>query len=158
MSTAGKTEAHKSDDTLLDLVRTLARDLDAKVAFICQPSESDPEKAHTVALCVDDQFLDNLEYKVAGTPCERVYEKGSLSHASNVTDLYPDDDMLAEWNIESYVGYALYDSEGEVLGHLGVLDEKPMADTAKAQSRLRELATQAVQILELRKGDAGAKS
>lgn len=158
MTTASKSEAQGQEDTLLDLVRTLARDLDAKVAFICQPLESDPDMAQTVALCVDDQFLENLEYKVAGTPCERVYQEGSLSHASGMTDLYPDDDMLAEWNIESYVGYALYDSEGQILGHLGVLDEKPMTDTAKAQSRLRELATQAVQELELRKGDAGAKS
>ena len=158
MTTANKSEAHRQEDTLLGLVRTLARELDAKVAFICQPLESDPNMAQTVALCVDDQFLENLEYKVAGTPCERVYEEGSLSHAKGMRDLYPDDDMLAEWNIESYVGYALYDSEGQVLGHLGVLDEKPMADTAQAQSRLREIATQAVHELQLRKGDGGAKS
>ena len=151
MSTTDKSEGQSHEDTLLTLVRTLAHDLDAKVAFICERLDSDPEVARTVALFVDDQFLENFEYKIAGTPCEAVYREGSLSIASGTSGLYPDDEMLAELNIESYVGYALYDAGGQVLGHLGILDEKPLSDEASARRRLRELATQAVEELNQRR-------
>ena len=100
-------------------------------------------------------FLDNFEYKIAGTPCEAVYREGSLSIASGTSGLYPDDEMLAELNIESYVGYALYDSRGQVLGHLGILDEKPLSDETRARQRLRELATQAVEELNHRRAETG---
>ena len=156
MTTADKPEAQSRDDTLLDLVRTVAHDLDSKVAFICERSESDHEMGHTVALCVDGQFLDNFEYKIAGTPCEAVYKEGSLAHTSGTSALYPDDELLAELNIESYVGYALYDPAGKVLGHLGILDEKPLGDEATARRRLREFAAQAVEELNQRKSDTGS--
>jgi hypothetical protein len=154
MNTADKPEAQSRDDTLLTLVRTVAHDLDAKVAFICERTDSDPDIARTVALCVDGQFLDNFEYKIAGTPCEAVYKEGSLAHTSGTSDIYPDDEMLAELNIESYVGYALYDSGGKVLGHLGILDEKILSDGAPALQRLRGFATQAVEELNQRRSDS----
>lgn len=153
MTTAGKPEAQSRDDTLLDLVRTVAHDLNSKVAFICERSESDPEMGRTVALCVDGQFLDNFEYKIAGTPCEAVYKEGYLAHISGTSALYPDDEMLAELHIESYVGYALYDPAGKILGHLGILDEKPLSDEATTRQKLRAFATQAVEELNLRKAD-----
>ena len=85
MTTTGKSEGQSHEDTLLSLVRTLAHDLDAKVAFICERLESDPDTARTVALFVDEQFLENFEYKIAGTPCEAVYREGCLSIASGAS-------------------------------------------------------------------------
>ena len=132
------------------VVSTAARELEADVAFICQLIESNPENARTLALCVDDQFLDNLEYKVAGTPCERVYRDGMLYHPKDVTRIYPEDRMLADWKAESYMGVAFYDTKGMILGHVGVLSTKPMKDEARSRLRLRELATQAAAEIERR--------
>src|SRR5262249_13524015 len=43
-----------------------------------------------------------------------------------LVELYPNDPELAAINAVSYLGVPLLDSQGEVMGHLSVLDTKPL--------------------------------
>ena len=47
-------------------------------------------------------------------------------HPMDVAEKFPRDEPLAEMGIQSYLGVPLRDSDGNVMGHLAVFDERPM--------------------------------
>ena len=47
-------------------------------------------------------------------------------HPAGVQERFPQDEGLIDLGIQSYLGVPLVDSEGQVLGHLAVFDERPM--------------------------------
>ena len=71
--------------------------------------------------------MDNFEYAIAGTPCEKVLA-GELYHcADKVADLFPlHKDDLEQLGVRSYLAIPVTSVSGQVLGHLAVMDRKPM--------------------------------
>jgi formate hydrogenlyase transcriptional activator len=70
----------------------------------------------------------NVEYDLAGTPCEDVV-RGNLCHyPTGVARRFPTDTALVDMGIESYLGVPLIAPDGQHLGHLCVFDPKPMPD------------------------------
>jgi PAS domain S-box-containing protein len=87
----------------------------------------DPNRLRALGMWLNGQFVDHYEYRTAGTPCEDVICSKSMVHfPDNVIDLYPGDNDLRPMNAVSYLGAPLLDTNGDVLGHLSVLDTKPM--------------------------------
>src|SRR5262245_46319181 len=84
-------------------VRNLARLVDARYAFIAEFASSETTtRARTIAFWARDHIAENLEWTIAGTPCQEVVN-GTLCHyPSGVRRLFPDDRQLVEWGIESY--------------------------------------------------------
>ena len=144
-----KSPAGKDDDVFLGLVRTLAHDLEVRVAFVCELI--DDISARTLALSVDDEFLENLEYKVAGTPCARVHQEGHVYHPSKITSIYPEDNLLKEWSVDSYMGVAVFGSRGKLLGHIGVMGDRQLDDEERSLSLLNKLARRAGLEMERRR-------
>jgi PAS domain S-box-containing protein len=109
------------------LVTNLAKVMDARYAFVAE--FVDPEaKTHvrTLAYCANGRIEQNLEWELDGTPCLDVV-RGELCHyPTGVAKKFPRDKPLEEMGIESYVGVPLRDSDGHVLGHLAILDPRPM--------------------------------
>ncbi|UCF68601.1 MAG: hypothetical protein JSV80_04710 [Acidobacteriota bacterium] len=60
-----------------------------------------------------------------------------------MAQLFPEDGLLAEMGIESYVGTPLFDSANRPLGLLSVLGRQPMTDTRRAETMLRVFAVRA---------------
>ncbi len=109
------------------LVRHLAGAVDAHFAFVAEfsPPESDA-RAHTVAFWDRDHIAENFDWTLAGTPCEDVVHGNLCHHPSGVRQRFPTDATAARREVESYLGVPLRDPEGNVLGHLAVLDNRPM--------------------------------
>ena len=124
------------------LVRLLARNLKAKVAFICELQEGH-ESARTLALSVDGQFLENLEYKVAGTPCEAVYKDGPQHIASGLPEQFPHDPLLKDWAVDSYLGVPFFGADGEILGHVGIMRGDRFTDPEACEALLSACAVKA---------------
>jgi PAS domain S-box-containing protein len=71
--------------------------------------------------------MDNFEYAIADTPCEKVLA-GELYYCEDkVADRFPlhkkDLDSL---DVQSYLAIPISSASGQVLGHLAVMDTKPM--------------------------------
>ncbi len=83
---------------------------------------------------VDGELAPDMEYELAGTPCGDVVAKGLAHIAKDVANQYPDDDILAELNIESYMGARICDSGGNVIGVINVFHTEKIEqpETAKA--------------------------
>ncbi|MDA7816759.1 EAL domain-containing protein [Sulfurimonas sp.] len=82
--------------------------------------------ASTISLSANNVIVDNFEYDLQYTPCEEVANQDVCCHTSNITSLYPRDQLLIDMNIESYVGVPLYDSHENVLGLVVALHTKPI--------------------------------
>jgi GAF domain-containing protein len=83
-------------------------------------------RLRTLALWAGDGFAENMEYAMAGTPCEVVPEGEMRLYPRGVQALFPRDRSLARIGAESYLAVPLIGNAGEVLGHLAVIDTRPL--------------------------------
>lgn len=104
--------------------------------------------AETVALFAKGNILPNMQYSLKGTPCENVMEGRMCCYVADVQQQFPDDVMLAEMGVESYVGLPLWDSAGNVIGLIAVMDGKPISDGAAVTELLQLMAVRAAAELE----------
>jgi diguanylate cyclase (GGDEF)-like protein/PAS domain S-box-containing protein len=121
------------------LVLTLARILDVDYAFVGKLTDNG-EAVQTVAVCAHGKPADNFTYLLAGTPCETVVGKEICAYERDVQKLFPDDHMLVEMGLESYIGAPFFDSSGKPSGILVLTDGKPLADPLRADALLRIFA------------------
>jgi PAS domain S-box-containing protein len=129
------------------LIRHLAAAVDVSHAFVAEFTEV-KSRARTLAYWAGGAFQDNIEFDLAGTPCEEVVRGSLCHHPAGVHDLFPLDVPLTEMGIESYLGVPLRDEAGEVLGHLAVFDERPMPAEPRRLFTFRIFAARAAAELE----------
>ncbi|MEO8313623.1 MAG: sigma 54-interacting transcriptional regulator [Pseudomonadota bacterium] len=124
------------------LVENLAAAIGTNHAFISEFTP--PRRIRTLAFWSGGRIIDNLEYDLPGTPCEEVFEGGFCYYPSGLQQRYPE----TEPGIESYIGVPLKARDGSVLGHLCVLDEKPLADEPRRLAMFRICAIRAAAELD----------
>lgn len=105
----------------------LADSLQCDFVFIAT-LERDTRTAKTISVCAHDTIVDNFEYALKDTPCEIVANQNVCCYTSGITSLYPNDQLLKDMNIESYVGVPLYNTNKEVLGLVVALHTKPIVN------------------------------
>lgn len=103
----------------------------------------EPGKAETVGLYAHGAMLPNLRYALAGTPCENVIGKEMCIYRQSVQQLFPDDKMLVEMKAESYLGIPLWDSTGQAIGLIAVLDAKPLEHVDQTRALINLVAVAA---------------
>ena len=117
------TARHTGEEFFRSLVRNLSAATGVPSAFVAEFAGTNT-RVRTIAYWTDGTFADNVEWDLAGTPCEDVVKGNLCHHPTGVTEKFPDDKGLA--GTESYLGVPLRDAAGLVLGHLAVYDSKPM--------------------------------
>jgi len=122
-----------------------------KYAFIGLLNES-CATVRTLAVRVDNQIADNFEYSLDGTPCKDIMDLTKEIIPDHAAELYPDDELLAQMNVESYFGAPLLSSENKVIGILSVMDTKPLDLDVWTEPVLGVFATRVA--LELEKNRA----
>ena len=115
-----------SDDFFRELVMRLSRLFDADFAFIGILDKDNKLQVNTLALAINGEIADNISYSLVGTPCENVLDDATCSYSEGVQNLFPDDKLLADMGVDSYIGTPLYDSDKKPIGLIVVLDRKPM--------------------------------
>ncbi|WP_133718330.1 sigma 54-interacting transcriptional regulator [Methylocaldum gracile] len=136
------------DDFMRSLVRHLAEALDVKYAFVAEFTEV-KTRVGTLAFWADGEFLENFEYDLPGTPCEAVLAGEMRLYKAGVQDLFPSHrEELAAIGAESYLAIPLADRAGEVMGHLALIDVKPMSGDPSELSVFRIFAARAGAELE----------
>jgi PAS domain S-box-containing protein len=104
--------------------------------------ETNRLRAH--AFWLHGAFLDHFEHAVPDTPCEAVLvERKLVYYPDRIVDLYPDDPDLKTLNAVSYLGVPLFDAAGEIMGHLAVLDTKPLPHNPRLVSLFEIFAARA---------------
>ncbi len=129
-------------------VKELAAALDVTYAAVTDIVGNPPSSLKTRALWVGDKWGENFEYPLANTPCEPVIREGLACYPSSVQQLFPHDPDLVTFRAESYLGILIRGEDGKTLGHIFVIDVKPLADPKRATSILQVFAARAAAELE----------
>lgn len=136
------------------LVENLAKALHTHGAWVTEYLE-ESRKLRALAFWMNGEWLDGYEHEIDGTPCEVVVEESRLVHyADNVLELYPDDPDVKQLGAVSYMGAPLLDMDGKVLGHLAVMDIRPMPEEPKTQALFRIFAARAAAELRRLRAEA----
>lgn len=133
------------------LVEYLAKSLEVDFALVGELLEED--KVRTIAVYARGEFVENFEYDLEGTPCKEVIGNAMCSYPEGVREKFPQDEMLKQMGIESYIGTPLHDSAGHTLGIMIVMDGEPIDSAELAESMLRIFAIRAAAELERKRSE-----
>ena len=110
------------------LVENLARALNTHGAWVTEYIQ-ECRRLRALAFWMDGQWVQNYEVDIAGTPCEQVIDTANLVHfPDNLLELYPDEPDIKDVGAVSYLGMPLKDIDGRILGHLAVIDRRPIPE------------------------------
>jgi formate hydrogenlyase transcriptional activator len=138
------------------LVRHMATALRARYAFI---TDCDDQKhAKALAFWNGDRYGDNFEFDIADTPCMKVLNGEVCHYKEGLQALFPLDIGLVEWHAESYLGVPMLDTEGRVMGHIAILDDKPMERDAHAIDLVKIFSARAAAELKRQRAEADLQS
>ncbi len=133
------------------IVEKLAVSQGVSYALIGELSDSNSGVINTLAVWGNGQIVDNFAYELKGTPCANVMNEGYCIYADDIQRLFPDDILLTEMQVKSYVGVHLTDRGGSVIGILALLDTRPMNNDFSVTELLDSLAVRAAIEVEQRK-------
>ena len=113
------------DEFFRQLARHLADALHVRYCFVTECTDDSQTRLRALAFWDGQGFAQNVEYPIRGTPCEKVIEGNICSYPDRIQQLFPEDQDLVTLGAESYAGVPLPNSQGKVLGHLVVMDNRP---------------------------------
>src|SRR5436190_17440813 len=123
------------------LLQRLSRGLGVRYSFVAECLTG--HRARSLAFWNNEAFADNFEYDLRGTPCLKVTEGQTCHYSRNLQKLFPEDKPLAEMRAESYLGVPVRDSTQHIIGHLVIIDDKPLASDPLVVSIMRTFAIRA---------------
>ena len=116
------------DDTFFkELVGNLAFITKAKHALISKTGDEGASNfIETVAFWSNGEFIENVRYALAGTPCEDILKGYTRFYSERVQELFPEDEDLKKLDVEGYLGCPIISPSGYIHGHISILDTIPL--------------------------------
>lgn len=127
------TSPHSGEEFLRSLVCQLGQVLGVRYALVGEFTTKEKNKIQSLACWGDGKLADNIEYDLAGSPCQEVVGKNLCYFSDHVQELFPQDELLFEMGIKSYMGLPLLDKSGHPIGVLHVCHDKPIANPPSAR-------------------------
>jgi signal transduction histidine kinase len=133
------------------LTRHVAEAFAAKMVLVAEASDPSGMHVKVLACWYDGAFIEEpFEYDTAGQPCAVVTAHPWVSFPEALTERFPEDQGAIELGLQSYLAVCLRSSDDVHLGHLAVLDTRPMEASEEDATALRIFAARASAELERR--------
>ncbi len=145
------TASTTGSDFFQSLVRHMATALGVRYAFVT--ACDDQKHARSLAFWKGDGFGESFEFDIADTPCEKVLHGEVCHYAEGLQQLFPLDKGLADWGAESYLGVPMLDRTSRVIGHIAILDDKPMQAKPRSIDLVKIFASRAAAELKRQKAE-----
>lgn len=121
-----------------------------EMALISRYESSQEKPFNTLAFCEKGELKDNFSYDPADTPCERLKFSEVVCYEEQVQFRFPSSEWLSEHGVESYLGTALRDSRGQLLGHVMLMDSRRLDDLENRTALLLLFASHIASEMERR--------
>ena len=131
-----------------DLVHQLAHTLQVPMVFLAERKEETFPIVHGLAFWFSDHFESAFEYDCRQGPCEQVFEGQPVYFSQGLQGLFPNNSTVKTLDLEGYCGTPLFNSNGDVVGNLAIMDQKPLKINAQDNSLLQIFAARAGAELE----------
>ncbi len=130
------------------LVENLGKALSVHGAMVTRCG-AEKRELHALAFWMDGQFVEDYRFDTAGTPCEQVIDKCCLIHfPDRLIELFPAASEARNFGLVSYLGMPLQDVDGRILGHLAVVDRRPLPADTRVLAIFRIFAARAAAELQ----------
>jgi len=140
------TSAEIGQNFFVSLVKNLSKVLNTHGAWVTEFHEQE-RRMSAKAFYLGDNWIDNFEYPVIGTPCETVVTEKRLVHIrDNLFKKYKGNPELKDFGktgAVSYLGVPFEDVDGKILGHLSVIDTDPIPEDQEVFNIFRIFANRA---------------
>ncbi|MBD0304464.1 MAG: PAS domain S-box protein, partial [Tolypothrix sp. T3-bin4] len=147
------TASETGNEFFRSCVRYLAQLLHVQYAFVTEWSDQAKTRLRTLAYWTGNDFSENFEYDIADNPCHEVLHGTTCYYPEDVQALFPNNPELVRLGVESYFGIPLANASGKILGHLAVMDIKPMITAPDG----RDIPSERLHILKIFAARAGAE-
>lgn len=107
-----------------------------------------PEVAEAVAFYSKGKIQPNFEYELENTPCKNALSKSICIFEEKVQGLFPNDKMLLDYRVESYMGMPIRDTGGKTIGLFNIMDSSRIDDAASLKSIFQVVAVRISQEME----------
>jgi PAS domain S-box-containing protein len=125
------------------LVKNLAKALRTHGAWVTEYLQ-ESRRLRALAFWMDGQWIQDYQTDLAGTPCEQVIDTANLVHfPDRLLELFPDDRDVTNISAVSYMGIPLKDTDGRILGHMAVIDRRPMPEEPRVLALFNIFAARA---------------
>jgi len=127
------------------LAQNLAHALDTFGAWVTEYDEANG-RLRALAFWFGGEFIENYEYQVADTACETAIQEARLVHFAQIPEnrYRGNPEPFRSAGVVSYLGAPLLSPEGKGIGHLAVVDKRPMPDEHGLVSLFEIFANRAV--------------
>ncbi len=125
------------------LMQKLATALGVRWAFITECVNYPTTRVRILSWWAGDGFGENIEFDLAGTPCDEVVQEGKICHhPTRVGKHFPADRYIT--GMEGYIGIPIFNVRGDrVIGHIAIFDDKEISDELVVESVFRVFALRA---------------
>jgi len=133
----GNSLEKSKDDYFFDTMSlSLSKSLGIGMVFIGKYIKAE-NRIQSISFWNKDSYVSELSYPVKGSPTEVVMNTNTIRfYQENIQLHFPNDSSLKDWDVNSYVGCPLLNSDGEFVGYIGIMDSKPIRNIPLAQSVL----------------------
>jgi len=133
--------SYTGSQLLSELANTLCEVTGVRFAAICMRDDTEQEPVLVTLVASEQEHQgETMRYPIKGTPCKLVADRGHYGLERGLAIEFPDDQWVIDHGIEGYVGVRLDASNGEQLGAVWMVDDKPLTETEKLKDLLRLLA------------------
>lgn len=119
----------------------LSSSFNVAYAVIGVRDEPGSDRVRTLSVFAHGEKAENFTYELTHTPCANVVERQVCIYPENIQHMFPYDEMLVDMNAVSYAGIPLFDTGGECVGLVALVDERPFRGEDSIRSLLQIAAT-----------------
>ncbi len=143
------TAATTGEDFFSALVCHISTALGVSHALVTQFVD---KRLQSLALVIDGELQPNCTYDLPETPCHELVVDDLYYCPSGISECFPSNSMLL-MGVESYLGVALRDRQGQVLGSLCILDRHPLRNPERAKQILKVFGSRAAAEIERQRAE-----
>lgn len=149
-----KSSSSKSGKMFFEtMVKELSHVLNSNYAFVGEIKTHNEGYISTLAICDNKEIIDNIEFQIAGSPIQQIFEQGLSSVPSDIQTLYPEDILVKEFDLKCYIAVPLYNSKEEIIGVMGAMFTEECQSTEFAEFVLYLFASRTANELERMKNE-----
>jgi len=111
------------------IVKRIAQIFNFEFVFTGHTFEPNESKIQTDIVWAMGNYQENFTYDLSGTPCENVLGENRVCiYPKQVAQRFPEDTLLIDMGVESYVGAPLHNADGKFNGLLVFLKDQELTN------------------------------
>lgn len=148
------TSSQLGDDFFHSLVSNLASALPVCKAYVSEMIGFNSSESSILAGWDSGEFVHKKMFNVKNTPFEEVIAGMVSFNSDSDLEIFNGNSFPGKENVKSYAAVPCFDSHLRIIGHLSVMDDKPMLDKQRTLSVLKIFAARAGAELERKRNES----